>query len=83
MIYRKFPVGNNQLEVTFNTGSGFISGQYYFTEAPSCGNQYSFTIKKLVPGEHKYFVRESNTTNSWSGNVNVQAGVCHTVGLIK
>jgi PKD repeat protein len=84
MLYRKFSTGRNLLEVKVdNSFVGYISGDYYYTSAPNCGNENSVTKKQLNSGNHIYTVRELNTGSSWSGSVNVEGGICHIVGLIK
>ncbi|PWK27050.1 hypothetical protein LV89_01862 [Arcicella aurantiaca] len=83
-IYRAYPTGKSTVTVTLdNKYSGLISGEYYFSSTPDCGNVYSASFNKLQAGSHSYFCKEILTGATWSGTVNVTGGVCHFVSLIK
>ena len=84
MIYRSFSSGQNLISVYVDGNYvDNISGLYYYTSAPECGNGYCSTKTNLTEGVHTYRAVESSTNATWNGSMEIKGGSCSRVGLTK
>lgn len=84
VIYKKYSTrGDRDINVYVDGNyRGFISGKFFYSSAPSCGNANSVTDYNLTEGTHRIEAKETGISPyTWNYTLTVIGGNCNSFGL--